>query len=274
MQNAPAPGTVRRSDFRTGIQGDVMRRALVAGNWKMNGTLETVHSLIGGILVGAGQVKAAELVVCPPFVYLETVSRLIADSPLVLGAQNVSHENPGAFTGEIAVSMLEDFDCRYVIVGHSERRALYGESDERVAAKCAQVLNAGLTPIVCVGETLEEREAGETEQVIERQLASVIATVGGAALGRAVIAYEPVWAIGTGHTATPEQAQEVHAFIRGRIARENAQVAEGLRILYGGSVKSANAAALFRMPDIDGGLIGGASLKAQEFLSICTAVGA
>ncbi|NIR29234.1 MAG: triose-phosphate isomerase [Gammaproteobacteria bacterium] len=251
-----------------------MRQVLVAGNWKMNGTLETAHSLIGGILVGVGRVKAAEVVVCPPFVYLEAVSRLIADSPLVLGAQNVSHENPGAFTGEVAVSMLEDFDCRYVIVGHSERRALYGETDERVAAKCERVLNGGLTPIVCVGETLEEREAGETEQVVDRQLASVIERVSAAALGRAVVAYEPVWAIGTGATATPEQAQEMHAFIRQRVARENAQVAEGLRILYGGSVKSDNAEALFAMPDIDGGLIGGASLKAQEFLSICTAAGA
>lgn len=248
-----------------------MRQALVAGNWKMNGTLDTVHALVEGILAGVHGLRGVEVALCPPFVYLDAVSRHIAGSPLVLGAQNVSHEDPGAFTGEIATSMLKDFRCRYVIVGHSERRALYGESDEQVAAKYKRALDERLTPIVCVGEALDRREAGEAERVVGHQLDAVLRKGGGAALGGAVIAYEPVWAIGTGRTATPEQAQEMHAFIRARVGRESREVAEGLRILYGGSVKSANAEALFSMPDIDGGLIGGASLQAEEFLAICAA---
>lgn len=250
-----------------------MRRALVVGNWKMNGTRETVRSLVEEIRAGVRRIGATEVVLCPPFVYLETVSRLIADSPLGLGAQNVSHESPGAFTGEVAAAMLKDFDCRYVIVGHSERRAFYGESDEHVAAKCERALKEDLTPIVCVGETLEEREAGATERVVARQLQGVTERAGAAALAGAVFAYEPVWAIGTGVTATPQQAEEVHAFIRGELARAHRQTATRVRILYGGSVKSDNVEALFAMANIDGGLIGGASLKAQEFLAICTAAG-
>ncbi len=250
-----------------------MRTPLVAGNWKMNGTRETIAALLDGILAGIGDVKAAEVAVCPPYPYLAEVGQRLAGSPVAWGAQNASQEEKGAFTGEVSVTMLKDFDCRYVIVGHSERRTLYGETDEVVAAKFARVRDAGMAPILCVGETLEEREAGVTEQVVERQLKAVVDKVGAAAIADGVIAYEPVWAIGTGRTATPEQAQEVHAFIRGLLAGHDGAVAEGVRILYGGSVKGANAAELFAKPDIDGGLIGGASLVADEFLTICRAAG-
>ncbi|OQW93210.1 MAG: triose-phosphate isomerase [Beggiatoa sp. IS2] len=248
-----------------------MRRILVAGNWKMNGSSQSIQSLMEGIKQGLSAVKSAEVAVCPPFVYLQQVSALVAGTPIALGAQDVSDQDPGAFTGEVAISMLKDFNCAYVIVGHSERRAIYGESDELVAKKFAKVQAAGLTPILCVGELLEEREAGKTETVVRRQLEAVINLQGVASLEKAVIAYEPVWAIGTGKTATPQQAQDVHAFIRSLIAKQNAGVAEKVRIQYGGSVKGSNAAELFAMPDIDGGLIGGASLKADDFLAICTA---
>lgn len=248
-----------------------MRRILVAGNWKMNGSSQSIQSLMEGIKQGLASVKNAEVAVCPPFVYLQQVSALIAGTPIALGAQNVSDQEPGAFTGEVAINMLKDFSCTYVIVGHSERRAIYGESDELVARKFAKVQAAGLTPILCVGELLEEREAGQTEAVVKRQLSAVISLQGVTSLEKAVIAYEPVWAIGTGKTATPQQAQEVHAFIRSLIAQQNASVAEKVRIQYGGSVKGSNAAELFAMPDIDGGLIGGASLKADDFLAICKA---
>lgn len=248
-----------------------MRRILVAGNWKMNGSSQSIQSLMDGIKQGFASVKNAEVAVCPPFVYLQQVSALVAGTPIALGAQNVSDQDPGAFTGEVAISMLKDFSCTYVIVGHSERRAIYGESDELVAKKFAKVQAAGLTPILCVGELLEEREAGQTEAVVKRQLSAVISLQGVTSLEKAVIAYEPVWAIGTGKTATPQQAQEVHAFIRSLIAQQNASVAEKVRIQYGGSVKGSNAAELFAMPDIDGGLIGGASLKADDFLAICKA---
>ncbi len=197
----------------------------------------------------------------------------ISGTPIGLGAQDVSDEDSGAYTGEVAGAMLQDVGCRYVIVGHSERRSIYGESDEFTARKHAAALRHGLTPILCVGELLEEREQGATEQVVERQLDAVIDLVGIEGLNGAVIAYEPVWAIGTGKTATPEQAQEVHAFIRGRLGSESTAIAESTRILYGGSVKAANAPELFSMPDIDGGLIGGASLSADEFLAICRAAG-
>jgi triosephosphate isomerase len=224
-----------------------------------------------GIKQGLSEVKNAEIAVCPPFVYLQQVKELIAGTPIALGAQNVSDQDPGAFTGEIAISMLQDFNCTYIIVGHSERRAIYGESDELVARKFAKVQAVGLTPILCVGELLEEREAGQTEAVVKRQLEAVINLQGVASLEKAVIAYEPVWAIGTGKTASPQQAQDVHAFIRSLIAKQNAGVADKVRIQYGGSVKGSNAAELFAMPDIDGGLIGGAALKAEDFLAICKA---
>lgn len=248
-----------------------MRRTLVAGNWKMNGSSQSIRSLLEGIKQGLGEVKNAEVAVCPPFVYLQQVNELIAGSAIALGAQNVSEQDPGAFTGEVAIDMLKDCSCTYVIVGHSERRTLYGESDELVAKKFAKVQAAGLTPILCVGELLEEREANQTETVVKRQLQAVINLQGVAALEKAVIAYEPVWAIGTGKTATPQQAQEVHAFIRSLITDQSPTVAEKVRIQYGGSVKGSNAAELFTMPDIDGGLIGGASLKVDDFLAICKA---
>lgn len=248
-----------------------MRHSLVAGNWKMNGSLADAGSLVAGIKAGIGLAERTEVAICPPFVYLQHVKELLADTPISLGAQNLSQEDAGAFTGEVAADMLTDLGCDYVIVGHSERRALYGESDALVADKFAKALEANLKPILCVGELLEEREAGDTETVVSRQLDAVLERVGVQELGRGVVAYEPVWAIGTGKTATPEQAQEVHAFLRGQIAAQDTQVAENIRILYGGSVKGANANELFACPDIDGGLIGGASLKADEFLAICRA---
>ncbi len=250
-----------------------MRQPLVAGNWKMNGSRGTNAALLHGLTDGLAEPTRADVAVCVPFVYLAEVAQSLRGSPVAWGAQNVSEQPSGAFTGEISVGMLKDFDCSYVIVGHSERRALYGEGDALVARKFAAVREAGMTPILCVGELLEEREQGVTDQVVARQLDAVIDLVGADALADAVVAYEPVWAIGTGRTASPEQAQEVHAFIRGRIGKRNSQVADGLRILYGGSVKGANAAELFAMADIDGGLIGGASLQADEFLTICRAAG-
>ncbi len=248
-----------------------MRRPLVAGNWKMNGSRESIKVLLDGLKQGIGAVKVAEVAVCPPFIYIPEVQEQLQGSAIAWGGQDVSTEASGAYTGEISTAMLLDFGCRYVIVGHSERRSYHGESDELVARKFAAARAAGLVPILCVGETLEERESGVTEQVVARQLDAVIDLEGVAALADGVIAYEPVWAIGTGKTASPEQAQEVHAFIRGRVASQDAGVAEGLRILYGGSMKPGNAAELLAKPDIDGGLIGGASLKAEDFLGICTA---
>jgi triosephosphate isomerase len=248
-----------------------MRQPLVAGNWKMNGSKESITALLDGILQGIAGVKNSEVAVCPPFVYIQQVSAHLQGTAVKWGAQNISKESPGAFTGEIAAGMLGDFNCTYVIVGHSERRTLYGENDTLVAEKFAITRKANLKPILCVGELLEEREAGQTEAVVARQLDAVINLEGVAALADSVIAYEPVWAIGTGKTATPQQAQDVHAFIRKRIAEKDTGIAEKVRILYGGSVKGANAAELFAMTDIDGGLIGGASLKADEFLAICKA---
>jgi len=248
-----------------------MRKPLVAGNWKMNGSLEAVQELLGGILAGLGEVKVAEVAVCPPYVYIPAVQQQLIGSAIAWGAQDLSTEQAGAYTGEVAASMLNDFDCTYVIVGHSERRTYHAESDELVAKKFATARAAGLVPILCIGETLEEREAGITEEVVARQLDAVIDLEGVDALADGVIAYEPVWAIGTGKTATPEQAQEVHAFIRGRVAARSTAVADDLRILYGGSMKPGNAKELIDKPDIDGGLIGGASLKAADFLGICTA---
>jgi triosephosphate isomerase len=250
-----------------------MRQTLVAGNWKLNGSLQSVKELISGIKAGAAEAGGTQIAVCPPFVYIPLVSELLADSNIAWGSQDVSDQKSGAFTGEVAGTMLTDFGCRYAIVGHSERRALYGEDDEFTARKFAAARQSGLTPILCVGETLEERDKGITEQVVDRQLDAVIELEGIAALSEAVIAYEPVWAIGTGKTASPQQAQDVHAFIRAKLAGLNRAVADKVQILYGGSVKGSNAAELFAMQDIDGGLIGGASLQVDDFLAICKAGG-
>ena len=247
-----------------------MRRPLVAGNWKMHGTRAENARLVEA-LIEASDETTCEVVVCPPFVYLWETSRQLKDSTLALGAQSVCAEAQGAFTGEIAAPMLKDVGCTYAIVGHSERRQHYHEDDSLVARKFVAAQAAGLVPILCVGETLDERERGATEAVIARQLDAVIEVAGIAALARSLVAYEPVWAIGTGKTATPEQAQAVHAFIRGRVAARDAIIGGGLRLLYGGSVKAVNAAELFGKPDVDGGLVGGASLKADEFLRICAA---
>jgi triosephosphate isomerase len=251
-----------------------MRQPLVAGNWKMNGSLDSIKSLVEGIKAGKDAVTTAEMAVCPPFVYVARVAEMLAGTKIAVGAQDVSDQEAGAFTGEVAPGMLTDIGCKYVIVGHSERRSLYGESDEFTAGKFAAARKAGLVPILCVGELLEEREQGVTEAVVARQLDAVIKLEGIAALGDAVIAYEPVWAIGTGKTATPEQAQEVHAFIRGKLATLDADIAEKVQILYGGSMNAGNAADLLAMSDIDGGLIGGASLKADDFLAIGKAANA
>ncbi|HPB75003.1 MAG TPA: triose-phosphate isomerase [Chromatiaceae bacterium] len=248
-----------------------MRQPLVAGNWKMNGSTASARALLAEIKAGVAAVAKCEVAVCPPFIYLPLAQAELTNTAIAWGAQNLSTEAVGAFTGEISAAMLLDCGCSYVIVGHSERRTLYGEDDQQVATKFAVALAAGLKPILCVGETLEEREQGITEAVIARQLDAVIAAQGASALAAGVIAYEPVWAIGTGKTATPEQAQQVHAFIRGRVAAQDASVAEGLRILYGGSMKPGNAAELMAQPDIDGGLIGGAALVASDFLGICRA---
>ena len=250
-----------------------MRQKLVAGNWKMNGSRASIKALLDGIKQGIAAVENAEVVVCAPYVYLADVQSQLQGSPIAWGAQNLSTEASGAFTGEIAADMLLDFACKYVIVGHSERRSLYGEDDALVARKYAVARAAGLKPILCIGESLDEREAGTTEAVVARQLDAVIALEGLAALADGVIAYEPVWAIGTGKTASPEQAQQVHKFIRQRIAEQDAAVAEKVQILYGGSMNAANAADLLSQADIDGGLIGGASLKSEDFLTICRAAG-
>lgn len=248
-----------------------MRRKLVAGNWKMHGSLADNAALLAGIKAGLGSVSGADFAVCAPFPYLAQLQAALSGSNIACGAQNLSEHPKGAYTGEVAASMLLDFGCAYVIVGHSERRALYWETDEMVAKKFVAAQAAGLTPILCVGETLAERESNVTEQVVARQLNAVTDAVGVAALAKAVVAYEPVWAIGTGKTASPEQAQAVHAFIRGNIASLDKEVAEALVIQYGGSVKAANAAELFAQPDIDGGLIGGASLMVDEFVAVCRA---
>ena len=248
-----------------------MRRPLVAGNWKMNGSRSGNASLLEGVKAGMGEVKVAEVAVCAPYIYLPQVESLLQGSEVAWGGQDLSTEAGGAYTGEISASMLLDFACSYVIVGHSERREYHAESDQLVARKFAVAREAGLKPILCVGETLDEREQGITEQVVGRQLDAVIELAGASALADGVIAYEPVWAIGTGKTATPEQAQDVHKFIRDRVAAQDAATADAVRILYGGSMKPGNEVELISKPDIDGGLIGGASLKAEDFLAICKA---
>jgi triosephosphate isomerase len=248
-----------------------MRQPLVAGNWKMNGSRQSINELLDGILEGVSDVTNAEVAVCAPFVYLAQVSDKLQGSVVVWGSQNVNENDAGAYTGEVSGPMLNDFGCKYAIVGHSERRTIYGETDEQVASKFVAAQRHGLQPILCVGELLEEREQGVTNEVVSRQLDAVIAAAGIQAIADSVIAYEPVWAIGTGKTATPEQAQEVHAMIRAKLAELDADVAASVRILYGGSMKPSNAEELIGMPDIDGCLIGGASLKADDFLGICTA---
>ncbi|HWS11630.1 MAG TPA: triose-phosphate isomerase [Rhodocyclaceae bacterium] len=248
-----------------------MRRKFVAGNWKMHGSLAANAKLLDAVLGGLPASDAVETAVCVPFPYLAQAREKLAGTRVAWGAQNLSQHAQGAYTGEVSAAMLLDFGCRYVIVGHSERRSLYGDSDALVAAKYDAALKAGLTPILCLGETLEQREAGVTAQVVNTQLDAVMDACGAASLGRAVVAYEPVWAIGTGRTATPDQAQEVHALIRARVSGKDPAVAKGLQILYGGSVKASNAKEIFAMPDIDGGLIGGASLVADDFLAIVKA---
>ena len=248
----------------------VTRTPLVAGNWKMHGALQDSEALVSELCAGIGSVdEGPQMLLCPSYVYLQAVRAWLHGSSIRLGAQNLAESRgPGAFTGEVSGAMLSEFGCEYVIVGHSERRALFGDTDEGVAAKFGAAQTHGLKPILCVGETLEERETDKTQSVIERQLEAVLGETGVTAFASAVVAYEPVWAIGTGRTATPDQAQEVHAFIRSMIRDRDATIATGLQILYGGSVKGANARELFAMDDIDGGLVGGASLEAQEFLTI------
>ena len=248
-----------------------MRRSLVAGNWKLNGSKASIEALLNAITEGAADMDNVSVAVCAPYVYMSLVGDLLRGSSVQSGAQDVSEQDSGAYTGEVSAAMLQEFGCDYVLVGHSERRSLFGERDEDTANKFAAARRQGLTPILCVGETLSEREQGTTEAVVARQLDAVIALEGVGALNDAVLAYEPVWAIGTGKTASPQQAQDVHAFIRSKLAQADAGVAANVQILYGGSVKGANAAELFAMADIDGGLIGGASLDAQDFLAICEA---
>jgi triosephosphate isomerase len=251
-----------------------MRRPMVAGNWKMHGSRATNKALLNELQRRISEDWNIDIAVFPPFVYISEVMRIIEGEAILVGAQNVSAEAPGAFTGEVAAAMLKDLGCTHVIVGHSERRRLYGEDDGVVARKFAAVLAAKMTPILCVGETLEERDANQTQAVVSRQLAAVLRMSGVASFARAIIAYEPVWAIGTGRNATPEQAQAVHAYLRGLISAQDANIGGQLRILYGGSVKAANAADLFAQADVDGGLIGGASLSADEFERICAAAAA
>lgn len=247
-----------------------MRKPLVAGNWKMNGSLAANLGLLNAVRGGIVSDKA-DVAVCVPYPYLAQARSVLGGSAVAWGAQDVSEHASGAYTGEVSAAMLVDFGCTYAIVGHSERRAYYGDSDRIVAAKFVAAQKAGLVPIVCVGETLAEREQDITAQVVTRQLDAVLNLAGVGALANAVVAYEPVWAIGTGRTATPQQAQDVHALIRSRIASADAAVAQNVRILYGGSVKKDNARVLFEQPDVDGGLIGGASLVAADFLAICAA---
>lgn len=250
-----------------------MRRPMVAGNWKMHGTRASVAELIKGLALQSmpGNVEVA---VMPSSLFIGQVIQALEATSIIVGAQDAAIQAAqGALTGEVASSQLADAGCKLVLVGHSERRQLIGEQDDVLNRKFAAIQAEGLTPVLCIGETLEERQAGQTLEVVGRQLDSVIAEFGVEAFVNAVIAYEPVWAIGTGLTASPEEAQEVHAAIRARLAQKNAEVAQGVRLLYGGSVKSTNAVELFSMPDIDGGLIGGASLNADEFGAICRAAG-
>ncbi|MBX9586696.1 MAG: triose-phosphate isomerase [Gammaproteobacteria bacterium] len=246
-----------------------MRRPMVAGNWKMVGTRSEVEVLANSIAEGAGEVSAVELAVFPSFIFIDQIQRSLSGTIVAYGAQNISSERQGAFTGEVSATMVAEFGCQYVIIGHSERRQYYGESDQVVAMKFSRAIEARLKPIICVGESLAEREAGQTLSVIGRQLEAVLALDNAEqSLYNAVLAYEPVWAIGTGKTATPEEAQTVHQYLREQVAKRDEKLAKALRILYGGSVKRDNAAELMSQPDVDGGLVGGASLDSQHFLDI------
>jgi triosephosphate isomerase len=244
-----------------------MRRPLVVGNWKMNGSRETSIALVKSIVAQRADVTNAEMALCAPFIYLNDVAELLKDKDIGLGAQDVSVHLNGAYTGEVAASMLVDCDCKYAIVGHSERRQYHAESNLLVAQKALTAFKSGLTPIICLGESFEERNSDRVETVVGEQLQAVQSVLGLAGLQQSVIAYEPVWAIGTGLTATPEQAQDVHRFIRSRLG----EIAQKVNIIYGGSVKSANAGELFAQKDIDGALVGGASLDAKEFIGIAAA---
>ena len=248
-----------------------MRRSFVVGNWKMNGSRESARPLVAGVCEGARELPEVDVGLCPPFVYVTDAGAVIGDAPVRLGGQTCAGVGHGAFTGEVSASMLADVGCSFVLVGHSERRSLYGEDDAEIAEKAGLALAAGLSPVVCVGETLAEREAEQTETAVARQLDAVIDRLDRDALAGIIIAYEPVWAIGTGRTATPAQANAVHAFLRERVAARESDMAAELRILYGGSVKPDNAARMFAEPDVDGGLIGGASLDAEQFIDICRA---
>jgi len=247
------------------------RRPCVAGNWKMQGSYSMIETLLGELHQQEQYLQGIDVILCPPFVYLERVAKMLQrqESTFLLGAQNTYCEEKGAYTGEVSAAMLKDVGCQYVIIGHSERRQLFAESDELIARKFRAAYHAGLTPILCLGETQAERVSGQTFAVIRRQLDSVLEVAELNCFNRAMIAYEPVWAIGTGLTATPEQANEVHTTLRGWIAESDPKIASGVRILYGGSVKASNAKELFCEPNVDGGLIGGASLEGQAFLSIC-----
>lgn len=247
-----------------------MRLPLVAGNWKLNGSLAANRELLQGVIAGL-PATGVEVMVCPPAVYLAATSAELDGTAVLLGAQDVAAQDKGAYTGEVSAAMLRDVGCTHTLIGHSERRTLFGETDDTVAAKFVAARAASLQPVLCIGETLEERQAGETMAVVRRQLDAVLNAAGAGGFAGAIVAYEPVWAIGTGQTATPEEAQEVHAEIRARLAAADAKLAAETRILYGGSVNGANAADLFSRQDIDGGLIGGASLKAGDFLAICRA---
>jgi len=251
----------------------MMRRSLVVGNWKMNGSVLMTDDLLTGLKEGVVRsLSSVDVVVCPPFLYIPLAVQMLAGTAIEVGAQNLDIHKPGAYTGEIAAEMLKEQRCGYVIVGHSERRALYGESSDLVAQKVKAAMAAELKPIVCVGETLEERERGDTGRVVREQLMSVLDLNGVDIFPYAIVAYEPVWAIGTGRSASPDQAQEVHALIRESIAELNPGVADQTRLLYGGSVKPENAQGIFSSPDIDGGLIGGAALVASDFLAICASM--
>ena len=247
-----------------------MRKTIVAGNWKMNASKESVNTLIEGILSGMNE-ASSEVIVCAPFPYLSQVESLIQGSSLMLGAQNLNVNSAGAYTGEVSADMIKDFGAQHVIVGHSERRSLYAETNAIVAEKTKAAIDAGLTPLLCVGESLEDRESGNTEAIVEEQINAVIDLIGIESFDKVIIAYEPVWAIGTGLTATPEQAQAVHLFIRNLLADSSEKIAKRTPILYGGSMNAGNAADLISCSDIDGGLIGGAALKAEDFLQICKA---
>ena len=248
-----------------------MRRKFVAGNWKMHGSLADNQTLLSQLARGLKGSEGLDIAVFSTAPYLFQCKSLLASTPLNWGAQDMSQYPQGAYTGEVSAQMLQDFSCKYVIVGHSERREIFVESNSVVAAKFAQALNSNITPILCVGESLQQREAGVAEAVISEQIQAVLDVVGVSGFANSVIAYEPVWAIGTGKTASPEQAQEMHAAIRAQLAKENENIAANMQILYGGSVKPGNAADIFAKPDVDGALVGGASLNANDFIQICKA---